>query len=203
MFSLGATIVSRFLPHILGVIFVALVAWWGWRIANGWCNGACEAEQEKVAQVTLEREELRVAVKAAQDRASALAVLWADAVQRVEVRYVEARRESSAIFAGLRERAGRVRSATSAVSVPVPAGALSVLIDAHRSANGAADPAAAGGDRGAPEAVPEAPGGAVTNLAEWIDFATAAAEAYADARQKHLACVAWAGSITQQAPETP
>jgi hypothetical protein len=197
------SILHRALPYVLGALFVALVAWWGYRVANSWCNGACEDAREELAAVTLERDGLLEGIKAAQDRASALAVLWADAIQRVEVRYVEATRESSALFAGLRERAGRIRPATSTVSVPVPAGALGVLIDAHRSANGGQDPAAAGGDRGAPEAVPEAAGGAVTHLDEWVTFATDAAEAYADARQKHLACVAWAGSITQQQEKTP
>lgn len=201
MFVLPA-IVHRLLPYALGVLFVALVTWWGWRIANSWCNGACQDAREEVAALTVERDGLLAGIKAAQDRASALAVLWADAIQKVEVRYVEAKRESTQLFAGLRERAGRIREGTAAVRVPVPAGALSVLADAHRGANGGQDPAAAGGDSGAPAPVPAPAGGeVVTGLDEWVAFATEAAEAYADARQKHLACVAWAGSITQQAPE--
>lgn len=195
-------IVSRLLPYALGALFVSLVAWWGWRIANNWCNGACRDARAEVVALTEERDGLAAGIKAAQERASALALLWADAVQRVEVRYAEAKRESGTLFAGLRERAGKIREGTAAVRVPIPAGALSVLADAHRGANGGQDPATAGGDSGASAPVPEAPGGeVVTGLDEWVAFATEAAEAYADARQKHLACVAWAGSITQQAPE--
>lgn len=204
MFAAVPAIVSRFLPHLLGVLFVALVAWWGWRVANGWCNGACQDAREEVVALTEERDGLLAGIKAAQDRATALALLWSEAIQRVEVRYVEAKRESTTVFAGLRERAGKIRESTARVRVPVPAGALGVLADAHRSANGGQDPAPAGGDSRAPEAVPEATGGQVdTGLDEWVAFAAAAAEAYADARQKHMACVAWAGSITQQAPEAP
>lgn len=196
--ALGS-ILHRLLPYLLGVLFVALVAWWGWRVANGWCNGACQDAREEVVALTADRDGLLAGIKAAQDRASALAVLWADAIQKVEVRYVEAKRESTTVFAGLRERAGKIRESTARVRVPVPADALGVLADAHRSANGSQDPAPAGGDSGASEAVSAPAGGQVdTGLDEWVAFAAAAAEAYADARQKHLACVAWAGSITQQ-----
>lgn len=193
-------IVQRLLPYVLGIAFVLLVGWWIHRVANSWCNGACQEAREEVVQLTQERDGLLAGIKAAQDRASALAVLWAEAIQKVEVRYVEAKREQSKVFAGLRERAGRIRLAPAGTPLVVPADVGGLLADAHRGANGGEDTAPAGGDSQAAAPVPETAGGAVdTTLAEWAQFAVEAAEAYADARSKHLACVAWAGSITQGA----
>ena len=169
-------ILGRLLP-VLGVLFAA---WYAWHKADNWCNGACKDA----------RAELSVAqgqIQAAQERATALALLWAKAINNVEVRYVELAGNRADATANLRERAGRIRPATSSVAIRVPDDALRVLGDVAEFAN---DTPAPEGNQGASEAVPVAAGGAETTLDEWIAFAIDAGEAYREAADKHQACVA-------------
>ena len=183
-------ILGRLLP-VLGVLFAA---WFAWHKADNWCNGACSEA----------RAELSVAqgqIQAAQERATALALMWSEAINRVEVRYVELAGDRADAAANLRERAGRIRSATSGVSIRVPADARGVLRAVAEFAN---DSAAAEGGQGAAAPVPDPAGPAETSLADWVEFAIEAGAAYREAADKHHACVAAydqlrtdAGSITE------
>ena len=171
-------ILGRLIP-ILGAL--ALV-WYGWYRVDHWCNGACKSAQREVLQLQHEKQQ-------AQERATALALLWSEAINRVEVRYVEMARTRSDAATRLRERAGRIRLDGGGVGVRVPPAAVGLLDDAHRLAN---DPPAAGGDQSAPDPVP-APADTVeidTTLATWIATYLEAAIAYRDAADKHMACVA-------------
>src|SRR5690606_28706712 len=120
----------------------------------------------------------------------ALALLWSEAIQKVEVRYVEVARDRVVAVQGLRERAGRIRPSTDPVRVRVPADALRVLGDAERPST--AEPAPPpGGDQGTAPAAPDPAGAAAeTSLTDWLAFAVDAAEAYREASDKHQACVA-------------
>lgn len=173
-----------FLLHLLlralPFIAAAAVAWYGWHRVDNWCNSACVEQRTQF-------ENARTQIGIAQARATALALLWADAINRVEVRYVEVVRARTDAVAGVRERAGRIRSSTDPVRVRVPADALRVLGDAASIANNTAPPA---GDSGTGQAVPDPAGPAETTLTDWLEFAINAAEAYRDAEDKHLACVA-------------
>jgi hypothetical protein len=164
---------------IRGVMVLAVLAaiYAAWYKVDHWCNAACRLAEERA---TLAEE----AIKAAQARASHLALLWADAIQRVERVYVERQVERSRQFSNLRERAGAI---SNEILVPIPVPHLHILRDAAALAG--TDSAAPQGDSGASEAVP---------ASAWTAFAIDAAAAYADARDKHQACVAWANSITEQ-----
>ena len=177
-------ILGRLLP-VLGVLFAAWFAWY--KIDHSCWTSACKDA----------RAELSVAqgqIQAAQERATALALLWAKAINNVEVRYVELAGNRADATASLRERAGRIRHSTGSVSVRVPPDALGVLGDVARFAN---DSPAPEGNQGASEAVPDAAGPAETTLTDWVAFAVDAAEAYRDAADKHKACVAAYESLTQ------
>jgi hypothetical protein len=183
-----------FLPYIIGAAVVSAAAYTAWYKVDHWCNSACGEQQEKAAVA-------EQAIEAARERATALALLWADAIHKVEVRYVEVVKERVVRVESIRERAGKIKPATDAVAIPVPADASRLLSD---SANLANDTAPASGDSSPAAPVPETTD---STLTEWITFAVDAAEAYADARQKHQACVSWAAQISgptgQSAQEPP
>ena len=176
--TLLLSILGRLLPILAGLA----LAWYGWHRVDNWCNGACQSLRQEVQTLQQEKQQ-------AQERATALALLWSEAINRIEVRYVEMARTRSNAAARLRERAGRIRFDSGGVAIRVPPAAVGLLDDAHRLAN---DPPAAGGDQSAPDPVP-APADAVaidTTLATWIATYLEAAIAYRDAADKHMACVA-------------
>lgn len=176
MIGLLLPILSRVLPALA----LAALAWFAWHRVDNWCNSACVEQRTQF-------ENARTQIGIAQARATALALLWAEAINRVEVRYVEVVRARTDAVAGVRERAGRIRSDTDRAHLVVSAAALSVLGDAANIANNTAPP---GGDSGAGQAVSAPAGPAETTLTDWLEFAINAAEAYRDAEDKHLACVA-------------
>ena len=175
-------ILLQILVRLLPALAVAILAWYGWYRVDHWCNTECR--HYRTSADTLQQEKQQ-----AQDRATALALLWSEAINRIEVRYVEMARTRSNAAARLRERAGRIRFDSGGVGIRVPPAAVGLLDDAHRLAN---DPPAAGGDQSAPDPVP-APADTVeidTTLATWIATYLEAAIAYRDAADKHMACVA-------------
>jgi hypothetical protein len=183
-------ILLQILVRLIPALAVAILAWYGWYRVDHWCNTECR--HYRTSADTLQQEKQQ-----AQDRATALALLWSEAINRVEVRYVEVARTRSDAAARLRERAGRIRLDGGGVGVRVPPAAVGLLDDAHRLAN---DPPAAGGDQSAPDPV-HAPADAVaidTTLATWIATYLEAAIAYRDAADKHLACVAAYESLSSK-----
>ena len=168
------------LGRLLPIVGMALLAWFAWHKVDNWCNSACEAKSLQLSEAT-------AALQQAHERATALALLWSEAINRVEVRYVEVARDRVVAVQGLRERAGRIRSDTDRAHLVVSRDALGVLGDAANIANNTAPP---GGDSGAGQAVSAPAGPAETTLTDWLEFAINAAEAYRDAEDKHLACVA-------------
>jgi hypothetical protein len=173
-----------FLPYIIGAVAVAGTVYAGYRWYHGLCNDRCRIAEERA---TLAEE----AIQVAQARATHLALLWANAINHVEVRYVEVVKERIVRVEAIRESAGKIKPATDAVVVPVPADASRVLSDSAHLANGTAP---ASGDSSPAQAVPETTD---STLTEWITFSVEAAAAYADAREKHQACVAFVGQITE------
>lgn len=173
------------LPYLLGTAAVAGVIGWGYWQATNWCNRACETATERA-----EAAEARIVE--AQERATALALLWADAVQRVEVQYVEVVKWRTKVVTEWKER---IADAGFAGTIELAPAARGLLGDIARDAN-ATGPAAGG--EVAPAPVPQAAGEPVTTSAqEWAAFAIDAAAAYAEASDKHRACVEWVGKIRE------
>ena len=177
------------LGRLLPAIGILIAVWLGWRAVDGWCNGACKDARAEL--VTAQGQ-----IQAAQERATALALMWSEAINRVEVRYVELAGNRADAAANLRERAGRIRPATAGVSIRVPADAVGVLGDVARFANDSPAPAV---DQGAAAPVPAPARDADTTLAEWINFAVEAGAAYREAADKHAACVAAYDSLRSDA----
>jgi hypothetical protein len=173
---------------IYGAIALAVSAaiYGVWRSVNGWCNGACVEAREERDAATAEGERLAGLIKAAQERATALALMWSEAVQRVEVRYVERAATRSTEFAGIRERAGRIAHAEIAIPVPLSADVVRLLNDVHAAANDAgAGPAAGAGDEGA-----ALPGAArIVPVGEWVRIYEAGGEAFRDTDDARLECI--------------
>jgi len=173
------------LPYLLGTVAAAGVVGWGYWQATNWCNRACTTATERA-----DAAEARIVE--AQERATALALLWADAVQRVEVKYVEVVKWRTNTVVRWRERAA---SAGFAGSIQLAPDARGLLGDVARDANA---PGPAAGGEVAPAPVPEAAGQSVTTSAQdWAAFAIDAAAAYSEAADKHRACVEWVGKIRE------
>lgn len=180
-----------FLPHLIGLAVVAGLLWGAWSAVNGWCNGACKVATERADEAWVRVKAADDAIARAQERATALALLWSEAIQRVEVRHVEVVKWRTRTFVEYRERAA---GAEVSGTITLSPGAVSVLADSASAAN---DPGPAAGGEGTAAPVPEPAGDTATEAREWVEFAVEAAAAYADARDKWQACVSWAGAITQ------
>lgn len=180
--------VSLVMYALLAAAAVA-AAWALWWKVDHWCNAACTDLQAVVARLEGEK-------KAAQERASAIAVMWADGLNKVEVRYVEVERAVRNTFAGLRDRTRGV-SADSSGGIRLGSRAVELLDDAHRAAN-AGDPSAPQVDHRPAEAVPVAPsdetssatGDVILTPEAFAALYVDAAEAYRDAYEKWKAAVA-------------
>ena len=168
-------VLSRIWPYLLGAALLT----GGWLYADRVCwSTACR-------QYRASADTLRAEKAAAQERATAMALLWAKAIDNVEVRYVEVARDRENAASGLRERARSIGLGTRGASIRLPPDAISLLGDIASFAN---DSAPAAVDQKPPEAVSQP--ARDTSLADWLTFAADAADAYRDARDKHLACVA-------------
>jgi hypothetical protein len=186
-----------FLPYIIGGLAIASLAGWVWWQANSWCNRACgeATERADIAESQL---------VAAHERATYLSLKWAEAIHKVEVKYVEVVKWRTQTFVEIRERPYHAEG-----SITLGPDARGVLRDSASAANGAGS---ATGDSQATTTVPAATGDggqtsehstpAITSAPEWVDFSIRAAEAYAEAREKWLACVAWADSIKRAGAAT-
>lgn len=153
----------RLAPYIIGAVLIGF----GYYKAQTWCNAACEKQQERADTLQAEKD-------AAIANRNALALKWADAIQKTERVYVESavRREDD--FRGIRGRAPSGRGAS--VRVPVDAVSIGMLNDAHRLAN-PDSPAASRID----EAAPAVSAPATVSVEECRDTYINGAEAYLDA----------------------
>lgn len=190
MLELGLLALKKWWPQIVAVLaviaVVGAVLWWD--------HGRIEAAREEGrAEVQAEFDAYRTKQ---QQMVTALALMWAEAIQKVEVRYVQAETKRAGVFSWFKRRAEAHRPATDAVVVRVPSGAIRLLHDAHAAAN---DPRSAASDQDAAAPVPDPAGDAApaqdTRLTDWIIFGLDAAEAYADARQKWAACVEFVDAV--------
>ena len=77
------------------LIVVGLFLYGLWFRVDHWCNSQCR-------KVTIDAETAKASLRDAQERATALALLWAKAIEQVEIRYVDVRRDREATVAGLR-----------------------------------------------------------------------------------------------------
>ena len=170
-------------PYIIGAFaVVALVGTVAWK----WNSFKESLREEGRAEVRVEWQAERTALVAARD---AMVMRWAKAVQEVERVYVEKVVERESRFGAIRSRAA---GASVSGAIRLSPGAVGVLRESASAANGESAPVAGEGAGAAPP-VPEPAGD--TTAQEWIAFAVDAAEAYADAREKWQACVAWSGAI--------
>lgn len=187
------------LPWIIGGVAVAALAGWAWWRAEHWCNRACQTQTDIAQAAILRVGTLEEAIAAAQKRATDLALLWSDAIQQERTVYVRVVEYRDRVFTRYRDRVAGVGVSGRITLAP---DARILLGDAARSAGEAAGGAAtAGGDSKPAEAVPAPAGGeVVTDSREWIAFAVAAADAYADAAGKHKACVEAYGRIREATP---
>ncbi len=172
--SIALALLGRLWPYLLGAALLV----GGWLYLDRACwSSACKSAK---AEAT----ELRAEKAAAVERATALALLWADGLDKIDKAVKAAKDERDASFAALQDRARHSRGP----SRVEPAASVRLQLDASRLAN---YPAAAGEREAAPAPVPASPVGDTEVSQAASDLAWAlAAEAYADAVSQWRACVA-------------
>jgi hypothetical protein len=132
-------------------------------------------------KVTAERDALKTEKAAAIQRATDLALLYGQTLDKVDAAAKAARKEADARFADLSVRA---KSAAGNRTVPVASASVRLWADASLSANGIKAPAAGLSEERAP--VSEAS----VSEAELNQFVTDAAAAYRAVDDARLACIA-------------
>lgn len=163
-------ILLRALPYILAAILAGVVVY----RANHWCNTVCK-------DARVERDQLVAEKMAAQERATALALLWAKSLDDAERKERERESEAARRYDSLLARAQAVdRGPGMRLSV----GTIRLLDDASAAANLARPPAV---DQDPAESVP--PASDTTDEREIAVAWVKASEAYADAFGKWQSCV--------------
>lgn len=166
------------LGRVIPALGMVLLAWIAWHKVDNWCNGACRDARAEAQQYGEQ-------LKQARERSTALALLWAETLDKIDAAAKKAREERYETFANLEARSKSIRSSG---SIRISADALGVWIDASRAAN-AQDPTVTGEREAIPDSIPGPADGIDTQESElrqkWIE----AAAAYADARDLHLQCV--------------
>ena len=143
-----------------------------WYRVDHWCNSAC-------TNVTEERDLLTASIKAAQQRATDLAILYADTLEKVDAALKVAEAERSQKFAALRDRATRAGANRSVVVSPE---SVRLWDESSRAGNGQETaPAGIGEERAAISSVSEA---------DLNQFIVDAAAAYRAVNEARLACIA-------------
>jgi len=152
-------------------------------------------EHERVVYETNRAVKAELTLKAAQDRATALALLWSAQVDKSEAEVNQAKDEANVQIAALQDRIKKLPSRIVVFSTP----AASVLDDATAAANAA--PAPAVDNKPAPPVPDPAIAGATTayDEREFADYVTRAAQAYRDVRTKLGACISFYQNLQKEA----
>lgn len=158
---------------------VAVAAIWGivYKVQH-WCNKAC-------VQAQSERDVLAREKKEAQERATALAGLWAATVEKADAAANQRQKETNATFATLNQRIAALSHGTVAVS----SAANLVLRDITDAANATNTAAASQVNSGTAAAVSEAAGPVEYDQTEFVKYIASGAEAYRIAFGKWQSCV--------------
>ena len=178
------SLLLKLAPYLIMLVMAA----GAWLVIDRKCwTTACKDEARRADTAEL-------LIKAAQERATALALLWAKSIEHVEVRYVEVEKVRVVRFETIRERVGKIEMA----ACPITNDAAQLLRDISAAAN-AAGAAAAPGPSPAPEAAVPAPAG-------WVAYAAAAAESFRERDDARLECISQYNIVRDgiiKAQETP
>jgi hypothetical protein len=175
----GFALLLQFLPYIIGFVLIAGLAGAIWWKVEHWCNAVCRTAQEQFSAAVSERDVLVLEKKAAQERATALALAWSAQVDKTEAASRERKQELDRTFRPLVERAKDVASrAPDGRGTTFGIDTARLLADAASAANAARSPPEREKD---PDPVPIAP--------DWETWGVLAAQAYADAVNQHRACL--------------
>ncbi len=158
-------------PYIVGAVILGGLYY----SAQHYCNTVCKDARAEV--VTLKEEK-----KAAQERATAIALLWSAQVDKTESEARQRREANEAKFSALAERA----RALPAGAVRMSGAAAGLLDDVSRAANAASAPA---GGEARTEAVPQTSSPVAYDEREFASYIVLAGEAYSDAVNQWRACV--------------
>lgn len=152
--------------------------------ANQWCNMVCEDLMHELEESRFEVQKLAEEKQAAQDRATALALLWSAKVDEAARLALKLKEMHDAAYKELRVRAANVSRGG---GVRVAADLAGVLRDSASAANEGA-PAPSGDPAPAP-AVSDASGFETYDERELAQFFVDASAAYRDAVNLWQACV--------------
>ena len=78
--AIVASLFLRALPYIAAIA----LAWYGWHRADTWCNSACRDQRSQVEKIRSQSAQLTEQIRAAQQRATDLALQWAQQVDKAD-----------------------------------------------------------------------------------------------------------------------
>lgn len=163
---------------VLGIVGTAVYK------ANHWCNAQCEDLMHEVEKLDFDIKVLQKEKADAQERATALALMWSAKVDEAARLALKLKEMHDAAYKELRIRAANVNRAG---GVRFRADLAGVFRDSASAANEGAAPAA--GDQTPPPAVPDATGYEAYDERELARFFVDASAAYRDAVNLWRACV--------------
>ena len=102
--AIVASLFLRALPYIAAIA----LAWYGWHRADTWCNSACRDQRSQVEKIRSQSAQLTEQIRAAQQRATDLALQWAQQVDKADEAARQARNANAQVFAGLADDARRL-----------------------------------------------------------------------------------------------
>lgn len=184
----------KYIWEIIAVVCIAasigIVIW----KAQTWCNKACRDATEEVI-------ELKNAIKVAEKRATDLALMWSDSLDKTEKKYAEEYKATLGLFRDL-DAKGKA-SASRNPSLRVAPATQRVLNAASAAAN-APNPSSPGSSQEGTAALPTTPEGSgnsgemsVISEADYASSWIEAAKAYASCRLAWSACVASYESVRE------
>lgn len=179
----GFILTAQLIAYAVIALVVVIAAGTVTYKVNHWCNAACTEARDEAD--TLRKEKV-----AAQERATALANLWAAQVDKTEAEARQRKVLQDEKFTALKNR---VRHLSGNRALRLGAPAVGVLNDAVRAANDA--PAVAEVGEAPAPGVPEPPdadnqpGALLLSEREMVDFIVATAIAYNDAVAQWKSCV--------------
>ena len=177
-------IVRPLLPYLIAAAAIGA----GWLWLDQRCNAACERKSRQLSAITEQMEQAR-------QRATDLALLWANVLDRADRTAKASKEKADATFAAIADNSRRVASSG---SIRISPDALRVWGDASAAANGQAPPAE---PDPRPYPVPVPAEGIRVEEAELREKWQEAARAYEDAKSLHRQTVLACEALLSQSPE--
>lgn len=201
MWALILRYLVKYMWEIIAVVAMVVAVGIVYNKANHWCNAVCRELKEENEEYRLKVVELNDVIAVAEKRATDLALMWSNSLERTEKKYADEVKATLDLFRNLDKKGKASANRTPTLRITT---ATSSVLNAATAAANAPNPAPAGdsqegtpavssptegsGDSGTESVISEA-----DFTASWIE----AARAYSSCRVAWAACVASYESVRE------